>query len=221
MSGAARSTLVEKLFERTRIARLADGLAIAVGGDVAVVGDGVSSIAIALWFFAVLADARLGRRCAGAFRSLPARCRRCCACSRLLGDGVVGGRRRRSNSAASRSSCASRSSRCCSCSSSVPSAGCGWPAAFWCPARCCSPCRGSSGCFRRCPGRSKTAGVPVKDYIIQSGEFLIVRVRARASVARCLAPPTSGRWRWRSVCSRSSSSPTSDTSRPAAPRLSR
>ena len=52
MSGVARSTLVEKLFERTRIARLADGLAIASAVTLPW-SVTLSSVAIAMWFFAV------------------------------------------------------------------------------------------------------------------------------------------------------------------------
>ena len=53
MSGAARSTLVEKLFERTRIARFADGLAVAVAVSLPW-SVTASSILIVLWLLAVL-----------------------------------------------------------------------------------------------------------------------------------------------------------------------
>jgi len=52
MSGAAGSTLVERLFERARFARLAEWLAIAAAATLPW-SVTASSIAIALWFFAV------------------------------------------------------------------------------------------------------------------------------------------------------------------------
>jgi len=64
MSGAAGSTLVERLFERTRFARLADGLAVAVAISLPW-SVTASSILIVLWLIAVLPTIDWGalRRC--------------------------------------------------------------------------------------------------------------------------------------------------------------
>ena len=210
MSGAARSTLVEKLFERTRIARFADALAIASAATLPW-SVTLSSIAIALWFFAVwptldwtgLAPEPLHpcRRAAGAVGT-----------PRDRRHGVVGRRpwraiRQHQDFRAPRGHRAAVRA--------IPALG-----ARAVGGRCL--CGVLHAAARRvvaavvCPGarlvRNKAARCSGQGLHHPERRISDLRVRAGASVAGCLAPYVSGHCRSRLVCSRSYSSPTSHTS---------